>query len=209
MIHIVADPDELGQLYRRCIRCMYLRYRRNKDVGSPPGREVAASIVGYHAEGDWIALPQTARFRFRTFGERAESRAVKYADAGVTLGFAGRYDALLELEDGTVVLVKCTDVANESAAKVHQWGLGAYAFALQHPRTTRVEPIAVGKLAVLELGVTPAPGGRRNVVVPKRLNLLERNDDRFGKWAGVVARLLGTRQAPRETCSVCKDLPAT
>lgn len=206
MIQIVADPDELGQLYQRCIRCMYLRYRHNKNVSTLAGNEWAPSIVGYQNSDAWIELPKTERFRFRSYSEIAESRALTYADAGVTLSLAGRYDALLDLEDGSVALAKCLDLENENEAKLYQWGLGGYAFSLQHPRTARVEPIVVSKLAVLEFKLTPAPGGVKNVVFPKRLTLLERNDARFAKWTGIVARLLGTRQAPRDACAVCKDL---
>jgi hypothetical protein len=203
--HIVVDPDEVGQLYQRCIRCLYLKYRKGRDVGALGGREWATSIVGYHAEDEWVQVLKGPRFRFRSYGEIVESRAINYAEAGIALSFAGRFDALLEFEDGAVGLAKCLESAPESAPKMYQWGLNGYAFALQHPRTTRVEPIDVKQLAVLEFKLTPAAGGK-SIVTPRRVTSFPRDADRFSKWARVVARLLAASVAPRETCAVCKEL---
>lgn len=202
MLHIAADPDDLGQLYVRCIRCLYLHYRNEKDVGATSDTEWASSIVGYHAEEDWYELRNAPRFRFRSYGELIESRGMKYADLDFTLSFAGRYDALLELEDGTVVLAKCLKRANENSPKLYQWGLHGYAFALEHPRTAKLDSIKVQTLAVLEFKMTPTGSGKSQVT-PSRLSLLERQPDRFANWMRVVARLLTTRTPPALSCPVC------
>jgi hypothetical protein len=205
MLHIAADPDELGELYARCIRCLYLHYRNGKDVGARSDTEWAASIVGYHAEEDWYELSGTPRFRFRSYGEMIESRGMKYADFDFTLSFAGRYDALLELEDGSVVLSKCLERTNESSPKLHQWGLHGYAFALEHPRTMKLDSIKIQTLGVLEFKMTPTGGGKHQVT-PSRLSLLERQPERFANWMRVVARLLAARTPPALSCPVCAKL---
>ena len=205
MLQIVADPDELGQLYQRCSRCLYLRYRNQKDVGAAVDTEWTKSIVGYHAEEDWFELRNAPRFRFRNYGEMIESRAMRMADVNVELSYAGRYDALLELEDETIVLAKCLERTDENSPKLHQWGLHGFAFALQHPRTTRVDSINVKKLAVLEFKLTPAGGGK-NQVIPSRVSFIERQPERFGNWMRVVARLLSARTPPPQKCRVCEKL---
>ncbi len=205
MFHIVADPDELGQLYQRCARCHYLRYRREKDVGVPADTEWAKSIVGYHAEEEWFELRGAARFRFRSYGEMVESSVMRYPGLDCALSFAGRYDALLELEDGTIVLAKCIERANENAPKLYRPSLHGYAYALDHPRTEKVDPIHVQALAVLEFTLTPAPGGK-NEAHPSRLSLLERNPEWFVNWTRVVARLLAGSIPPPQKCAVCEKL---
>ncbi|HXP94544.1 MAG TPA: hypothetical protein VN905_13815 [Candidatus Binatia bacterium] len=205
MFHIVADPDELGQLYQRCARCLYLRYRSQKDVGAPVDTEWAKSVVGYHAEEDWFELRNAPRFRFRSYGEMVESSEVRYAGLDCALSFVGRYDALLELENGTIVLAKCIEHANENASKLHREGLHGYAFALDHPRTENVDPIHVQTLGVLEFRLTPTPRGK-NEVHPSRLSLMERNPEWFANWMRVVARLLAGRIPPPQKCRVCEKL---
>lgn len=205
MLDIVADPDELGQLYERCARCLYLHYRRGKDVGAPADTEWAKSIVGYHAEEDWFELRNTPRFRFRSYGEMIESSAMRFAGLDCTLSFAGRYDALLALENGTIVLAKCLEHATERTPKLHQYGLHGYAFALDHPRTDKVDPIDVRSMAVLECKLTPAGAGK-NAITPSRLSLLERRPEWFANWTRVVARLLAGSIPPPVKCQVCEKL---
>ena len=84
LLRIVLDPDELGALYNRCVRCLYLRYRGNvAAVGQAP-HDWADSVVGFHSEESWIEL-RGSKFRFRTYGEQVESQAIAYADCGVSL----------------------------------------------------------------------------------------------------------------------------
>jgi hypothetical protein len=201
---IVLDPDELGALYNRCVRCLYLRYRGNVSaVGHPPD-DWASSVVGFHSEESWIEL-RGSKFRFRTYGEQVESQAIAYADCGVSLAFAGRYDALLDLDDQTIALAKCVKKGGDAQPKSHGWALNAYAFALENPRWTNVDKIAVTKLATLEFDAVPVARGRSRIA-PKSLVTMERDQKRFANFMRVIARLLAGKTPPSDTCPVCKSL---
>lgn len=201
---IVVDPDELGKLYNRCVRCLYLRYRGNKtEVGHPP-HDWADSVVGFHAEEAWTEL-RGVKFRFRTYGEQVDSQAVAYPDCGVSLSFSGRYDALLDLGDGSIALARCVKKGEETSPKVHYWGLNAYAFALEHPRWSNVDPIAVTQLATLEFDAVPVARGRSRITA-KSLTPMPRDQKRFANFMRVIARLLGAKTPPPDTCPVCKGV---
>lgn len=205
---IVVDPDEVGSLYHRCVRCLYLRYRAGQAAEKGVEQNWADTIVGYHSESEdgWNeAMGQ--RFRFRLYGEHVESRPVRFKDVPVMLSFSGRYDALLDLEDGTIVLAKCMETQARPNPHQHQWSLSGFAFALKNPRSAGVEPIDVTKAATLEFDTARAANGR-SIVTPSRLAFVPHDPKRFLQFAGIVARVLAAPTPPAKPCAICKAMSA-
>jgi hypothetical protein len=122
----------------------------------------------------------------------------------------GRFDALLEFEDGTYGLVdyKTSDAKEEHAA-FYSRQLSAYAYSLEH-----AAPAALSFAPISRLGlfiITPdrfEPGAGAEMVFVNRTTWVDvpRDDKAFLSLLGEVLRVLDAPKppAPSEDCEVCQ-----
>lgn len=211
----IVDPREVISLYHRCVRCLFVRVRENDERRmASPAVEAADKFYGLAAK--WMQNYQATRpwqklsgkeFRVISQGRRVLSSPICFPDVNVELSFSAKSDALVELKDGSSVLVAYhVAVPVERRQKQRDLEIEAEAYALENPADS-AEIHAVEHLGGIEFLVTGSFETNSGVVLgSSRITLLERRTKRMKDFMRVVAGVVGARIAPpaNQYCEFCR-----
>jgi hypothetical protein len=213
MTKIKLWAASLVQMWDECPRCFWRRYVLNErrpntfaevfDIADTAMRE---RIAGAENDG-WVDVgvgPQ--RMRMHSQAVWVESQPIAFQYLGVALVLAGKYDAIVEDEDGSRYLVDYkTSAKPDHELYRYRRQLDAYRFCLEHP--------AKGAAMVIDetglLVYTPQWFAFKNRVSglygPTRWIDFAREDTAFLRYLRAVATLLSHDEPMSElACEWCK-----
>jgi hypothetical protein len=220
MVHASAEiqyriaPTDLVYLWDDCRRCFYDKIKHGfaRPVTFSPDFSYADRAMKRAFESDEIVdLGVGPRFRVHSQGVHVESVAIPFANSGLTLSFAGAYDALVvtENEERFIVDFKTTTQEDGRLLKFRRQ-MACYVLAVERPKHRVLrEPMAIDGMALLIF--EPAEFAFRRISKrgglygPIRWLELPRRDDLFDVFLQSVARVLGgDAPEPEVNCSYCR-----
>jgi hypothetical protein len=207
------SPSELTFLWDECKYCFYMKVKHKIVLGGP-----FPSIFGKMANltSEFYLGRQTREISpdlpagIVSLRERfVKSAPISIPGAEAQCYIKGRFDAVIEFEDGTFGIVDYkTSEAKEEQIAFYARQLTAYAYALEHPA-----PNALGLSPVSRMGlfvITPERFERNpegEMVYANRTTWMNvpREDAAFMELLGEVMRVLDAPAppVPAETCGTC------
>ena len=134
------SPSDLTFTYGECKRCFWLKY--NKGISTPGFMPLVGPMSAFQEE-HYRGLPSTALDKdlpqgsISKWGESVESKPIQIDGKETKWRIKGKYDLVVEYENGTVALIDCKVTTSEmDGAKVTHYlpQLEAYCYALENPR---------------------------------------------------------------------------
>lgn len=149
------SPSDLTFLYDGCKRCFYQKVVNNIAQPSIPIPSIfsqIASLLKNHYDGKstselHVALPPG----IVSHGEKyVKSTPIQLPNHDATCYISGRFDIVVSFDDGSygVIDFKTSNPNSESAA-LYSRQLHAYAYALEHPASGKLDLSPVTKLGLL------------------------------------------------------------
>lgn len=148
------SPSDFAFLYEGCKRCYYLKTVHNIQQPSIPLPSIFSRIAGLlknHYDGKHTReLHPSLPPGIVKYGEKyVKSKPISVPDCQHTCFINGRFDIVVEFDDGTYGVVDFkTGNPNEEYGSLYSRQLHAYAYALKNP-----EPGALGLSPVTKMGL--------------------------------------------------------
>jgi len=149
------SPSDFTFLYEGCKRCYYLKVVHNISQPSIPLPSIFSKIAGLlknyyngkHTRDLHVDLPPGNV----NYSERyVKSEPIQLPDHNDTCFISGRFDIVVELEDGTYGVIDFkTANPNEKYRDLYSRQLHAYAYALEHPASTTLSLSPITKMGLL------------------------------------------------------------
>ena len=136
------SPSDLTFTYKECKRCFWLKY--NKGISTPGfmplvGPMSAMQEKRYRGKSSTVLDPQLMPGLIARFGEGVESTLIHVNGKETKWRIKGKFDLLVEYQNGTVGLVDAKVTTSEmDDEKVNHYlpQLEAYCYALENPMTS-------------------------------------------------------------------------
>jgi hypothetical protein len=207
------SPSDLTFLWDGCKRCFYLKVKHNLVYRGPfPGMfgKMGDLTSNYYLDKPSSELSPTLPAGVVKYREKwVKSVPISFADTSGKCIIKGRFDAIMEFEDGSYGIIdyKTSDASEEKAA-FYSRQLSAYAYALENPA-----PGALSLSPITRLGlfiITPSrferlPNGEIAFVTKTTWMDIPRDDETFlGLLREIVLLLeLPAPPDPAEECGLC------
>jgi hypothetical protein len=209
------SPSDLTFLWDECPRCFYLKvvHRFNRPATAFPGifSRIDSLMKGYF-EGRTTAefTPDLPSGVVRMGGKGVESIPLRLPGHAAVCTIAGRFDSVLEFEDGSYAVVdfKTTSPRLEHVA-FYSRQLHAYAYALEHPAPGKLNLAPVTRMGQFSLdldGLERHSEDRFALLGPVLWQECPRDEAGFMAFLEVVMGVLEQPELPPagEKCGFCK-----
>ena len=207
------SPSDLTFLWDGCKRCFYLKVKHNLVYRGPfPGMfgKMGDLTSNYYLDKPSSELSPTLPAGVVKYREKwVKSVPISFADTSGQCIIKGRFDAIMEFEDGSYGIIdyKTSDASEEKAA-FYSRQLSAYAYALENPA-----PGALSLSPITRLGlfiITPSrferlPNGEIAFVTKTTWMDIPRDDETFLELLREIVLLLDlpVPPDPAEECGLC------
>ena len=210
------SPSDLTFGWSSCKRCLWLKYRHGISYSGPmPGLVMSLS----RRQEKWYEDKSSHHFSttlptgtVHSTGLKVSSTPIVVDGEETPLSLSGKYDFLLEYDDGTwgIVDTKIVGKNGEAGSKAEfYWPqLAAYDYILAHPSSGEPRNVSTLGLVVWSVGDVEYDGsGEPRISFPLAYEPMDRQPQRFEKFIADVARtLLGPMPASGEKCGTCAFL---
>jgi len=209
------SPSDLTFLWDECPRCFYLKVVRkfNRPSTAFPGIFSRIDMLMKNFfEGRSTAefTPNLPPGVVRMGGKGVESHPLHLPGHSAVYKIAGRFDSVLEFEDGTYAVVdfKTTSPKQEHVA-FYSRQLHAYSYALEHPAPGKLCLAPVTRLGLFSLdldGLERVSIDRLALLGPVHWQEVPHDEAGFLAFLGSVADVLEQPEPPPpgEKCGFCK-----
>lgn len=204
------SPSDLTFSWDNCHRCLWLHYNHGLKAPSffPLVGELSALQENHFADALSDAL-HPALPKGRVIGRGAWVKSIPIPFNGNPSPFAirGKYDLLMEFEDGTYGIIDCKFQGKDNdKSDFYAPQLEAYAFALENPATDKPKKISVMGLLVWSprkpVG-TPATGF--NLELNSSWFPIQRNPEALqGRLTEFITLISGPTPMAKSNCDTCK-----
>ena len=207
------SPSDLTFLWDGCKRCFYLKVKHNLVYRGPfPGMfgKMGDLTSNYYLDKPASELSLTLPAGVVKYREKwVKSVPISFAETSAQCIIKGRFDAIMEFEDGSYGIVdyKTSDASEEKAA-FYSRQLSAYAYALENPA-----PGALSLSPITRLGlfiITPSrferlSNGEIAFVTKTTWMDIPRDDETFLELLREIVLLLElpVPPEPAEECGLC------
>ena len=207
------SPSDLTFGWSSCKRCLWLKYRHGISYSGPmPGLVMSLS----RRQEKWYEDKSSHHFSTTLPNGTVHSTGLKVTSTPIVvngeetpLSLSGKYDFLLEYDDGTwgIVDTKIVGKNGEAGSKAEfYWPqLAAYDYILSNPKSGGPRACETLGLLVWEIRtVAPGEGEEYHVTFNAAYEPVEVNPPKFETFIGeVVSTLLGPLPDPLDKCSNC------
>lgn len=204
------SPSDLTFSWDNCHRCLWLYYNHGFKAPSffPLVGELSALQEGHFNKADSTKLhPEIPAGRVIGHGDWVKSIPIPFNGSPSPYSIRGKYDLLMEFDDGTYGIIDCKFQGRDSnKSEFYSPQLEAYAFALENPVSGSAKEVSVLGLLVwsprrpvgdpdsgfhLELNSSWYPIKRDPAALERRLSQF-------------IAMISGPTPNPKENCDLCK-----
>lgn len=207
------SPSDLTFLWSGCKHCFYLKVK-HKIVyrGVFPGifgKMANLTSNYYHEQSSGIISPDLPSGRLILKEKFVRSSPISFPGLDVEAYISGRFDAVIEFEDGSYGVVDYkTSEAKDEHADFYSMQLSAYAYALENPAPKALSLSPVSRLGLFV--VTPDRYGRSDddeMVFINRTTWVDvpRDNEKFLSLIGEVLFVLENEVPPQpsQSCPLC------
>jgi len=149
------SPSDFAFLWQECKRCFYLKVARGFGRPQLPFPGIFGTIDGamtacYNGMRTEAIAPGMPSGTVR-FGQRwVRSRPIDVAAGAPTCYISGRFDSVVEFDDGTYGVIDFkTSTARGGHVRTYSRQLHAYAYALENPAPNQLALAPITKLGLL------------------------------------------------------------
>ena len=205
------SPSDLTFTYGQCKRCFWLKYNRGI---STPGFMPLVGPMSTFQESAYRGLPSTSldpqllQGKISRFGADVESTPIRIMGQETKWRIKGRYDLVIEYENGTIGLIDCkvtTSAMDDEKVNHYLPQLEAYCFALENPVTGLPEKVAHSGLMMWRVdGATQDEEAQNYFTTQSAFLMVPRDPDGFQEFMRKVIEVLeGPIPESGEKCDNC------
>lgn len=212
---ITISPSDLTFLWEECPRCFYLKVMRKFSRPSMPFPKIFTRIDGlmktYFQERSTHEFSQdlpAGSIRFKD--QWVVSRPITMGGQTTTLTIRGKFDCVVNFEDGTYGVVDFkTSEARPEHIPFYSRQLHAYTHALEYPAPMKLglSPVTrMGLFVVEPTDMIRLPDGRIAYIGNVTWQECPRDDRWFYEFLGDILNVLEQPEPPLsgEACTFCK-----
>ena len=205
------SPSDLTFTYKECKRCFWLKY--NRGISTPGfmplvGPMSAMQESAYRGQKSTFIDPQLLPGTISRFGETVESSPIELAGVETKWRIKGKFDLLIEYENGTVGLIdaKVTTSAMDDGKVAHYLPqLEAYCYALENPMNGAREKVSHSGLMMWKIDdATQDEEDQHHFSTESAFLMVPRDPDWFQVFIGEVIEVLeGAIPESSQSCKNC------
>jgi PD-(D/E)XK nuclease superfamily len=205
------SPSDLTFTYGECKRCFWLKY--NKGISTPGFMPLVGPMSAFQ-EAAYRGLVSTSLDKqllpgkISRYGEPVESMPIRVNGEETNWRIKGKYDLVVEYENGTVGLIDCKVTTGEmDDGKVSHYlpQLEAYCYALENPMTGQQEKVAHSGLMMWKIdNATQDEEDNNYFTTESAFLMVPRDPDGFQEFiSGVIEVLEGPIPESGQKCNNC------
>ena len=206
------SPSDLTFSWNGCHRCLWLNY--NHGVKAPSffplvGELSAMQEKHFNGAKSKDLHPEIKPGKVLDRGGWVKSMPITYNSNPSPYAIRGKYDLLMEFEDGTYGVVDCKfQGKNNDKSDFYSPQLEAYAYALENPEKGKAFPVSTMGLLVWKLnGITETTDGSHGFGIIERYVPVMRNQ---GEFNTLISDLIGVIEGEfpdaGKDCDTCNYL---
>lgn len=209
------SPSDFSFLYEGCQRCYYLKVLYKIFPPSIPLPSVFSRIAGllknhYNGKRTDELHPELPPGVVRYAERNVKSERIRLPGYNATCFISGRFDIVVEFDDGTYGLIDFKTGNPESEHRdLYSRQLHAYAYALEHPAQGALSLSPISKMGLLYFNPSRVDQPEQNWLyycAEVRWVGVDIDENAFIEFIGRVLQLLESSNIPPSstTCKWCK-----
>lgn len=204
------SPSDLTFSWDGCHRCLWLHYNHGYKAPSffPLVGELSAMQESHFNKAESARLhPAIPKGKVVGHGDWVKSNPIPYNGSPSPYSIRGKYDLLMEFEDGTYGIIDCKFQGRDNdKSAFYSPQLEAYAFALENPLSGAPKKVSVlGLLVWSPKKTVGTPESGFSLEVNNSWYPIERDpktlEQRLDQFIGMIS---GPTPQAKDNCDLCK-----